>query len=81
MPSNQPTDDRLIDLEIKLSYQEQTMQTLSQALVEKEARITALEESVSQIESALRILAQRQKGGDVEVAGKMDLDDPVPRSG
>lgn len=74
-------DERLTDLEVKLTYQEQSLEDLHQALVDKEKRITALEEHVERLEKALKILAERQRRGTEEVGGKMDVDDPVPRSG
>jgi uncharacterized coiled-coil protein SlyX len=68
------------ELEIKVSYQERAIEQLSEALIEKEKRIVALEESVARIEKAIGILASRTTTpGDV--AGAHPEEDPVPRSG
>lgn len=75
------SDDRIVDLEVKLAYHDQTLEDLNQALVDKEKRITVLEDQVERLEKALKILAERQRRGPDEVGGKMDVDDPVPRSG
>jgi uncharacterized coiled-coil protein SlyX len=72
---------RVDELEIKLSFQHQTMQHLSEALVEKERRIAALEETVARVEKALRILAARTADQGPDVAGAHPEEDPVPRSG
>jgi uncharacterized coiled-coil protein SlyX len=80
-----PTDaleNRLMELEVKLAYQDETVSHLNAALVDKERRISALEDQVARLEKALQILAERQRrGAGPEVEGKMDVDDPVPRSG
>jgi uncharacterized coiled-coil protein SlyX len=74
-------DERIAALEVKLAYQERTLDDLSATLVDKEKRITSLEEAVARLERALQIIAQRQNAQGEEVAGKHDVDDPVPRSG
>jgi uncharacterized coiled-coil protein SlyX len=80
--SAEDADTRLVDLEVKLAYQEQALDDLHLALLDKEKRVTSLEERVDRLERALKILAERQRAGSgPEVEGKMDVDDPVPRSG
>lgn len=74
-------DERLVDVEVKLAYHDHTLEELHQALVDKEKRVSSLEERVERLERALRILAERQRTGAPEVGGKLDIDDPVPRSG
>ena len=70
----------LVDLEIKLAFQEKTIADLHEALLEKEKRIASLEDAVARIEKAMRILAQRTTtAGDV--LGAHPEEDPVPRSG
>jgi uncharacterized coiled-coil protein SlyX len=71
----------LVDIQIKLSWQDEKIEALSSALVEKEKRIGLLEEQVARLERAMQILAQRQSAPAAEIAGKHDVDDPVPRSG
>lgn len=74
--------ERFSELEVKIAWHDEALEDLNQALVEKEKRITALEEQVARLERALQILADRQRQGPAaEVAGTMDVDDPVPRSG
>jgi uncharacterized coiled-coil protein SlyX len=68
------------ELEIKVAYQERAIEQLSEALIEKEKRITALEESVARIEKAMRILASRTTTA-ADVLGAHPEEDPVPRSG
>ena len=71
----------LVDIEIKLAWQDEKIDALSAALIDKERRVTALEEQLARVERALQILAQRQRTPAEEVAGAHDADDPVPRSG
>lgn len=73
--------DRIATLEVKLAWQDETIADLNLALVDKEKRVSALEDHVARLERALQILADRQRQKIVEVAGIMDVDDPVPRSG
>jgi uncharacterized coiled-coil protein SlyX len=74
-------DSRLIDLEIKLSFLEEQVQTLSQALVNETRTNVALGERVTLLERALQILAarmpQKPKGEDVADVNH----DHVPHSG
>ena len=65
---------------MKLSFQEETLSSLSTSLIDQEKRSRSLEERVVAVESALRALASRtpQSG---EVQGAHPETDPVPRSG
>jgi uncharacterized coiled-coil protein SlyX len=74
-------DDHFVAIETKLAWQSEKVEALSDALVEKEGRISALEGRVERLEKALTILAQRQSAPTPEIAGALDVDDPVPRSG
>jgi uncharacterized coiled-coil protein SlyX len=83
-PSDESDDSaaaRLVEVEIKLAFHERTVHDLSQALVEKERRITLLEEKVGHLERALHVLAQRTPADKGEVLGAHPEQDPVPRSG
>jgi uncharacterized coiled-coil protein SlyX len=71
----------LVDVEIKLTYQDRAIEALSEALIEKEKRIASLEESVARIERAMTILASRTTTTASDVAGAHPEEDPVPRSG
>ena len=75
------TTNDLVDIEIKLAWQDEKIESLHSALVDKEKRLTSLEEQVARLEKALRIVAQRQGSPAQEVAGAHPEDDPVPRSG
>jgi uncharacterized coiled-coil protein SlyX len=75
------TTNDLVDIEIKLAWQDEKIEQLHSALVDKEKRITTLEEQVERLEKAVRIVAQRQGAGTQEVAGAHPEEDPVPRSG
>ncbi|MBI1949548.1 MAG: SlyX family protein [Deltaproteobacteria bacterium] len=79
--SDDSTAARLVEVEVKLAFHQQTIADLSQALVEKERRITALERQVEHLEKAMRVLAQRAGTSPGEVLGAHPEDDPVPRSG
>jgi uncharacterized coiled-coil protein SlyX len=72
------SEDRLVEVEMKLAFQERAIEDLSAALIDKEKRISELEDSVKKLERALQILAQRR---NEEVLGANPEDDPVPRSG
>lgn len=83
-PSDESDDSpaaRLVEVEVKLAFHEQTVSDLSQALVEKERRLSKLEEKVAHLEAALTRLAQRATGEQGEVLGAHPENDPVPRSG
>ena len=83
-PSDESDDSptaRLIEVEVRLAFQQQTVSDLSQALIDKERRIGALEEKVAHLEKALLVLAQRTGGEKGEVLGAHPEHDPVPRSG
>lgn len=87
-PPHDPSDEsddspaaRLIEVEIKLAFHEQTLADLSQTLIDKERRIGALEERMAHLEKAVRVLAQRAGAPPGEVLGAHPEDDPVPRSG
>lgn len=83
-PSDESDDSpaaRLVEIEVKLAFHEQTIGDLSHALVDKERRLAALEERVEHLEGALRALAQRAGATPSEVLGAHPEDDPVPRSG
>jgi uncharacterized coiled-coil protein SlyX len=75
------TTNDLVDIEIKLAWQDEKIESLHTALVDKEKRLTSLEEQVARLEKALRIVAQRQGSPEQEVAGAHPEEDPVPRSG
>lgn len=75
------TTNDLINVETKLAWHDEKLEVLNAALVDKERRITALEDRIERLERALQILAQRNAAGVQEVAGAHDVDDPVPRSG
>lgn len=75
------TTNDLVDIEIKLAWQDEKIESLHSALVDKERRLTSLEDQVARLEKALRILAQRQGAPAQEVAGAHPEEDPVPRSG
>lgn len=79
--SDDSTSARLVEVEVKLAFHQQTIADLSHALVEKERRITALERQVEHLEKAMRVLAQRAGTPQGEVLGAHPEDDPVPRSG
>lgn len=74
-------DDDLVAIETKLAWQSEKVDALSDALIEKEQRLTLLEERIERLERALTILAQRQSTPPSPIAGALDIDDPVPRSG
>lgn len=83
-PSDESDDSpaaRLVEVEVKLAFHEQTIADLSHALIEKERRIGALEQQVAHLEKAVRVLAQRAGAPVGEVLGAHPEDDPVPRSG
>ncbi len=83
-PSDESDDSpaaRLIEVEVKLAFHEQTIADLSHALVDKERRVAALEQQVEHLEKAVRLLAQRAGAVPGEVQGAHPEDDPVPRSG
>ncbi|MCC7070114.1 MAG: SlyX family protein [Deltaproteobacteria bacterium] len=83
-PDDQSDDSpaaQLVEVEIKLAFHERTIADLSQALVDKERRISALEERVVHLERALRVVAQRTGAPPAEIVGAHPEDDPVPRSG
>ena len=50
------TDDRLIDIEIKLAHQEKLIDELNQVLTDQEARITALEARCKTLADRVRSL-------------------------
>ena len=75
------SDDDLVELQTKQAWHDEKLDAMSSALIEKEKRISALEERVERLERALTILAQRQSAPAREIAGAHDADDPVPRSG
>lgn len=63
-------ENRLIDIETKLAYQEQLLEELNQVVTQQQARI-------SQLEELCRTLAERLRSqGDV--AGGPDADDEPP---
>ncbi len=72
---------QLVEVEIKLAFHERTIADLSHALVDKERRISALEDRIAQLEQAVRVLAQRAGAPPGDIAGAHPEDDPVPRSG
>jgi uncharacterized coiled-coil protein SlyX len=74
-------DSRVDELEIKISFQHESIAQLSDALVEKEHRIAKLEETVARLERALTLLAARTSAQRGDVAGAHPEEDPVPRSG
>ena len=74
-------DDDLVELQTKQAWHDDKLDSLNEALIDKEKRITALEERIERLERALTILAQRQATPAMEIAGAHDVDDPVPRSG
>ena len=83
-PSDESDDSAaagLIEVEVKLAFHERTIADLSHTLIEKEQRITALEEKVAHLEKAVRLLAQRGSADQGEVLGAHPEQDPVPRSG
>ncbi len=73
-------NERLVEIETKLAFHDQSIEDLHQALVEKEQRVSVLEETVARLEKALKILASRTHDTG-EVAGAHPEEDPVPRSG
>ena len=75
------SEDDLVELQTKQAWHDEKLDVMSSALIEKERRITALEERVERLERALTILAQRQSTPPQEIAGALEVDDPVPRSG
>ena len=65
---------------MNIAFQEETLASLSAALVDQDHRTRSLEERVKALEFALRVLATRTSHGG-EVLGAHPETDPVPRSG
>lgn len=73
-------DEALQRLQEKVAYLELQVTDLDTAL-RKEAQVNgALEDRVSALEKALRLLAARVPRGE-EIGGEYTVDDPVPHSG
>ena len=73
---------RIIELEMRLAFQQETLDMLSSTLVDKERRLMALEDRVVRLESAIRIVASRNTPHDTEAPEAAFAEkDPVPHSG
>ncbi len=55
-------EERLIELESKLSFQEDGLQQLSDVLVKQQNRLDALSRLVGQLQEQLQDLAETQRG-------------------
>lgn len=73
-------EQRLVELEIKLSYTEERVSSLDGTIIEQRRHIDELTAELHAVKEAVRRLAARG-GGEGEVLGAYDGDDPVPRSG
>jgi SlyX protein len=51
-------DDKTIDLESRIAYQEHTIASLNEALTDQQARITALESRVEALVDRVRALSE-----------------------
>ena len=64
-------NDKTIDLESRIAYQEHTIATLNEALTDQQDRITALEARVDALLDRVRALSDGSPGGGVD-------DEPPP---
>lgn len=76
---NDDQDPRVIELEIKLSYQEQRIADLDETLLSQGRRIDELEDMLRAVRMAFERL--RGQGEGAEVLGAYPDEDPVPNSG
>ena len=58
------SDDKIIDLESRIAYQEHTIGTLNEVLTDQQARIAALESRVDALLERVRALSEAPPGGD-----------------
>lgn len=72
-------DQRVTELEIKLSYQEQRIADLDDTVLAQSRRIDELESSLRAVEMAFHRLRAAGDGG--EILGAYPDEDPVPNSG
>jgi prefoldin subunit 5 len=66
------------DLQVDISFLQRRVDDLSDALIDKERRLSKAEARVDALERALRVLAQRGTG---ENPSAFPEEDPVPKSG
>lgn len=72
-------DERIVELEVKVAFQEQRIAELDEALLDQSRRVAELEETVRLMKEALRRV--RNEAQKEPVAGALPEEDPVPRSG
>lgn len=71
-------DERLVELEIKVAYQDRLLAELDSVVREQHARIDALEQLVRKLQESV---VKAREGKGEEVLGAFPEEDPVPRSG
>jgi SlyX protein len=64
-------DDKIIDLESRIAYQEHTIASLNEALTDQQARISALESRVDALLERVRVLSEAAPAGGAD-------DEPPP---
>ncbi len=64
-------EDRLVDIEIKLSYQENTIRELNSV-------VCAQQKQIDQLESACKVFASRIKDLSESLEGKLPLNEKPP---
>lgn len=74
-----PLEERVIELEIKLSYQEKRVADLDETVLAQSRRIDELEDMLKAVKVALQRLRASEGGG--EVLGAYPEEDPVPNAG
>lgn len=74
-----PAEERVTELEIKVSYQEKRLSDLDDTVLAQSRRIDELEDMLQAVKTALQRLRASDEGS--EVLGAYPEEDPVPRSG
>jgi SlyX protein len=59
-------DDKITDIESRIAYQEHTIATLNEALVDQQGRISALEARVDALRERVRALSEAAPAGDAD---------------
>lgn len=74
-----PVEERVVELEIKVSYQEKRIAELDDTVLAQSRRIDELEDMLRAVKTALQRLRESGEGG--AVLGAYPEEDPVPHSG